>query len=141
MPVEMIVDHWNPSQKRYRFETFSYGPKNCVHCRCGRSMISSAISSGGMGIGCRSWITEEIPAKVAADTAYQNAIQHSDKQKARIEHEKALGRVMMGMLADDAELFKQFSDNPSFKKWLMDTVFAVTYQKPSRPGAGKPLQQ
>jgi len=26
MPVEMIIDHWNPSTKRYRFETFCYGP-------------------------------------------------------------------------------------------------------------------
>jgi hypothetical protein len=24
MPVEIIIDHWNPSQKRYRFETFCY---------------------------------------------------------------------------------------------------------------------
>jgi len=29
MPVEMIIDQWNPSQKRYRFETFCYGPKSC----------------------------------------------------------------------------------------------------------------
>ena len=59
-------------------------------------------------------ITEDIPARVAADTAYQNARQHSDKQNARIEHDKALGRVMTAILQDDTELFKQFSDNPSF---------------------------
>jgi len=29
MPVEMIIDHWNPSEKQYRFETFCYGPLNC----------------------------------------------------------------------------------------------------------------
>ncbi len=29
IPVEMIIDHWNLSQKRYRFETFCYGPKSC----------------------------------------------------------------------------------------------------------------
>jgi len=29
MAVEIIVDHWNPTQKRYRFETFCYGPKSC----------------------------------------------------------------------------------------------------------------
>jgi len=29
MPVVMIVDHWNPSLKRYRSETFCYGPKDC----------------------------------------------------------------------------------------------------------------
>jgi hypothetical protein len=35
MPVEMIIDHWNPSNKRYRFETFCYGPKNCPFYRAG----------------------------------------------------------------------------------------------------------
>ncbi len=63
-------------------------------------------------------ITEEIPAKVAADQAYQNAKANSDKQNARIEHDKALGRVMTALLKDDTELFKQFSDNESFRKWL-----------------------
>ena len=27
------------------------------------------------------------------------------------------------------ELFKQFQDNPSFKKWLSDLVFNLTYNK------------
>ena len=53
-------------------------------------------------------ITEDIPPKVAADTAYQNAKQNSDKQNARIEHDKALARVMTALLKDDTELFKQF---------------------------------
>ncbi|MFO7686773.1 MAG: hypothetical protein R6V60_11825 [Desulfobacterales bacterium] len=35
MPVEMIIDHWNPSKKRYRFETFCYGPKSCAFYRAG----------------------------------------------------------------------------------------------------------
>jgi hypothetical protein len=29
MPVEIIIDHWNPSKKKYRFESFCYGPKAC----------------------------------------------------------------------------------------------------------------
>jgi hypothetical protein len=29
MAVEMIIDHWNPSQKRYRTEAFCYGPLSC----------------------------------------------------------------------------------------------------------------
>ncbi|MCP4656230.1 MAG: type I restriction endonuclease subunit R [bacterium] len=72
-------------------------------------------------------ITEEIPAKVAADTAYQNAKRHSDRQNARIEHDKALARVMTDVLKDDTELFKLFSDNEWFRRWLTDTVFALTY--------------
>ncbi|MGP1678992.1 MAG: type I restriction endonuclease subunit R, partial [Burkholderiales bacterium] len=82
-------------------------------------------------------ITKDIPARVGADTAYQNARQNSDKQNARIEHDKALARVMTAVLRDDTELFKQFSDNESFKKWLTDTVFALTYDNAgnrARPG-------
>ena len=59
-------------------------------------------------------ITEDIPTRVAADAAYQNAKRNSDKQNARIEHDKALGRVMTDLLNDDTELFKQFMDNESF---------------------------
>jgi len=29
MAVEMIIDQWNPKTKRYRYETFCYGPKSC----------------------------------------------------------------------------------------------------------------
>jgi type I restriction enzyme R subunit len=72
-------------------------------------------------------ITEEIPAKVIADVAYQNAMKNNDKKTARIEHDAALQRVMINLLADHTELFKQFSDNPSFKKWLGDTIFGATY--------------
>jgi type I restriction enzyme R subunit len=73
-------------------------------------------------------ITEEIPAKVAADTAYQNARMNSDKQNARIEHDRALARVMTALLKDDTELFKRFSDDESFRRSLTDTVFALTYR-------------
>ncbi len=73
-------------------------------------------------------ITVDIPEQVNADTAYQNARKNSDKQNARIEHDKALARVMTAVLKDDTELFKQFSDNESFRKWMADTIFALTYQ-------------
>jgi len=29
VPVEMIIDQWNPSRRRYRTETFCYGPLSC----------------------------------------------------------------------------------------------------------------
>jgi len=73
-------------------------------------------------------LTEDIPNRVAADTAYQNARKYSDKQNARIEHDKALLRVMTGLLKDDTELFKQFMDNESFRRWVTDTVFGLTYE-------------
>ncbi|MBI9094057.1 MAG: hypothetical protein JEY71_04145 [Sphaerochaeta sp.] len=30
MAVEIIIDQWNPGKRKYRQETFCYGPKNCV---------------------------------------------------------------------------------------------------------------
>ncbi|MFH7325873.1 type I restriction endonuclease subunit R [Desulfurivibrio sp. C05AmB] len=73
-------------------------------------------------------ITEDIPGRVSADAAYQNARKNSDKQNARIEHDKALARVMTAVLKDDTELFKQFMDNEGFRRWLTDTVFGLTYE-------------
>ena len=74
-------------------------------------------------------LTEEIPARVARDKAYQNAQVNSDRQNAKLEHDKALHRVVLELLADHTELFKQFSDNSNFKRWLTDMVFDVTYKK------------
>ncbi len=80
-------------------------------------------------------ISEDIPARVAADGAYQNAMKNNDIQNARIEHDKALARVMSAVLKDDTELFKQFSDNESFSKWLSDSIFAATYERPDPAAA------
>ena len=78
----------------------------------------------------REMITETIPSQVANDEKFRNARQNSDAQNARIEHDKALVRVMMSLMKDDAELFKQFTDNEGFKRWMTDTVFELAY----RPG-------
>lgn len=75
----------------------------------------------------RKLITEEIPNKLRQNQAYQNAIKNNDKQNARFEHDKALQDIIISFLADHTELFKQYSDNHSFKKWLQETMFGVTY--------------
>ena len=77
-------------------------------------------------------ITEEIPSRVAVDTAFRNARENSDKANARIEHDRALVRVMTAVMKDDTVLFKQFMDNESFKRWLSDRVFAVAYEDAAR---------
>ena len=82
-------------------------------------------------------IAEDLPVKVSADRAYQNAIKNSDKQNARIEHDKALERAVIELLSDHTELFKQFSDNPSFRKWLSETIFAATYATGTAAGTGR----
>lgn len=71
----------------------------------------------------------EIPAMVSKDEKYRNAMRNSDEQSARLESERALQQVIFSIMADNMELFKQFQDNPSFKKWLSDMVFNLTYNK------------
>ena len=74
-------------------------------------------------------ITETIPSRVAEDSAFKNAQRNSDRDNARIEHDKALQRVMTSLMKDDTELFKQFMDNAGFKRWLTDTVFGLAYDR------------
>ncbi len=76
-------------------------------------------------------ISEEIPAKVSADRAYQNAMQHSDKQNARIEHDRALQKVLLSLLSDHTELYKQFAENESFRRWVTEMTFSATYEAPA----------
>ncbi len=77
----------------------------------------------------RQLIIETIPSRVAADTAFRNAQQNSDRENARIEHDKALLRVMTSVMKDDTELFKQYMDNPGFKRWVADTVFDLASEQ------------
>jgi type I restriction enzyme R subunit len=85
-------------------------------------------------------IAEEIPARVAQDKAYRNAQANSDRQNAKLEHDKALNRVVLELLSDHTELYRQFNDNPNFNRWLTDMVFDSTYHPgvtpPAPPQAG-----
>ena len=80
-------------------------------------------------------ITETIPARVAVDSAFRNARRNSDVANARIEHDKALVRVMTAVMKDDTELFRQFMDNEGFKRWMTDTVFTLAFEQAEAPEA------
>ena len=76
-------------------------------------------------------LTVYIPSQVAKDEKYANARQHSDRQNAQIEHNRALEQVMRAIMEDETQLFKHFTDNATFKAWLQETVFKATYENPS----------
>lgn len=65
MPVEMIIDHWNPSQKKYRFETFCYGPKSCSFYSSGPRR--KVPGRRGMTWVEEDWIDEEATAHRSMD--------------------------------------------------------------------------
>ena len=70
-------------------------------------------------------IRNEIAPKVAADQAYQNAKKNTPNA-AGIELEAALKRAIVPLYKDDTELFKQFFQNESFRRFVADMVQVVT---------------
>lgn len=56
--------------------------------------------------------------------------QMTPQELARIAGGRGCGqhRRLGGLIKDDTELCKQFSDNESFRKWLLEAVFALTYE-------------
>ena len=74
-------------------------------------------------------IIEDIPARVAEDSAFRNARKNSDRENARIEHDRVLKEVMITIIKDDNQLFKQFVDDEGFNRWLTDTVFGLACEK------------
>lgn len=81
----------------------------------------------------RHQVTEVIPAMVSKNESYQNAMRNSDEESAKLESERALQQVIFSIMADNMEIFKQYQDNPAFKKWLADMVFNMTYNPDGTP--------
>ena len=77
----------------------------------------------------RDLIAETIRSRVADDEAYRNARENSDKENARVEHDRALRRVMTSLMKDDTQLFKLFMDDEGFKHWLTERMFHLTYHE------------
>lgn len=65
MPVEMIIDQWNPTKKRYRFETFCYGPKSCSFYRPGPRR--NVPGRKGMSYTEEDWVDEDATAHRGPD--------------------------------------------------------------------------
>lgn len=72
-------------------------------------------------------IRDDIAPQVAVDAAYQNAKENTP-HTARMAHDQALGRVMQHLLKDDTQVYKQFVENESFKRFVGEMVYAITNQ-------------
>ena len=65
MAVEMIIDHWNPSKKRYRRETFCYGPKSCPYSAAGPTR--KVPGRKGMSWEEEDWVDDDATAHRGPD--------------------------------------------------------------------------
>lgn len=72
-------------------------------------------------------IREDIAPKVAADKAYQNALENTP-HTAPLALDQALGRVMQILLKDDTQVYRQFVENESFRHSVRELVAQLTSQ-------------
>ena len=70
-------------------------------------------------------IRDDIAPQVATDAAYRNAKENTP-HTARMAHDQALAKVMQHLLKDDTQVYKQFVENESFKRFVGDMVYAIT---------------
>jgi len=77
----------------------------------------------------RRFITEDLPARVAQDVTYQNAQTHADRDTAKLEHDRIAERVLLESLSDQTELYKHYTDNASFKRFLLETSFDLSWRQ------------
>jgi type I restriction enzyme R subunit len=70
-------------------------------------------------------IKDEIAPLVAIDQAFRNARENTPGA-ARIEHDKALAKVMLTLLKDDTQVYKQFVENEAFRRAVSDFVYSLT---------------
>ena len=61
MPVEMIIDQWNPSRRRYRTETFCYGPLSCRLHQAGPAR--TVPGRRGMTYTEEDWVDDEVTSR------------------------------------------------------------------------------
>ena len=65
MAVEMIIDQWNPERRRYRTETFCYGPLSCPLYKSGPPR--KVPGRRGMTYTEEDWIDDEATSRRSPD--------------------------------------------------------------------------
>ena len=60
------------------------------------------------------------------DESFRNTMKNSDMENIKIEFDRVFQDIMLDMVEDNLELFKQFTTNKSFKKQLEDIIFERT---------------
>jgi hypothetical protein len=59
MATEIIIDHWNPDKKKWRYETHCYSPRNCPHYRPGKARTVQGRKSGMV------WVDDDVERESA----------------------------------------------------------------------------
>lgn len=72
---------------------------------------------------------KELPEMVMKNEKFKNALKNSDIENIKREYQSALKEVFRIIMADNMELFGQWTNNSNFSKWLSDIVFDEIMRK------------
>lgn len=75
---------------------------------------------------------KELPEMVMKIKKFKYALKNSDIENIKREYHSALKEVFKIIMADNMELFGQWTNNSNFSKWLNDTIFDEIMKKNKR---------
>lgn len=71
----------------------------------------------------------EIADDVKNDPTFKRATQNADRQNSWITFEKLLNEKFQNMINVNFNLYKKYSDDPSFKKFMADRLFEMVWEE------------
>ncbi len=77
------------------------------------------------------FLFEELPERIRANDRVRNALRNSDRQNARIEHDRAVDDELLGSLSDHTDLYALYSSDRAFRAWLQERLFSAA--RPTDP--------
>ena len=75
------------------------------------------------------FLFERAAQNVSQDEEYQNAKRHSDRQNARITHQRKVVDRFQAVIRTHTDLYRKFTDDADFKNWLCEALFAQDYDQ------------
>ena len=82
---------------------------------------------------CIAKFLKEIDLRADSDT--MKTIQNSDRQNAKIASDKKLVDFMQNLLFTHTEIYKEFTDDPDFKRRYQEFIFDIMWEQ-TRPADG-----
>ena len=68
------------------------------------------------------------PAGICPRPTKPGLPQENTPHTARMAYDQALGKVLQHLLKDDTQVYKQFVENDSFRRFVGDMVYTLTNQ-------------
>ncbi|WP_445957294.1 type I restriction endonuclease subunit R [Yeosuana sp.] len=79
-------------------------------------------------------LTEQLPTEMRANKEIMDAIQHSDRQNAKISSDKKLEELMQQYLFSQTEIFKKFTTDKDFQRRYKEFIFDTLMDANKRGG-------